>query len=328
MAREKETSPVVHRLRRIFGITVGVLLATTIAGVVFITTATVPSIVVANACLGVAGLTTVSGTGLAIGTIVSHNKLKKSRKKSRKLLKEISEIDSGKKKASSRHRVKIVNKFAKIQLKLCQISKTPLNGIFHSVSHMRTHKGTQAVNELDARTILDKTSGGKSNSKKISKLKNLIATESSKTASCKWTKSYENVVKGVPVYDRRTEISCMNNDSVTMFKSLANSLAPTDELGSNVIVTFKDDSKYPSTYARIADKSKASAVTEILLLDVKKTCEGMTKAEMDRVFPIIVEKRKINKNNSKIVEDTEQINNLTELDNYIQSLHSSSSKTK
>lgn len=328
MAKEKETSPVSHKLRTIFGIVVCVLGLTTLAGVGVMAFAAVPSAIVVNSCFSVAAITVAGGTAWATNTIVTDHKLKRNRKKSRKLLKEISEIDMGKKNVSAKRKAKIVEKYAKLQLKLCQVSKTPLNGVFHSVSHMRSHKGTQAMNELDARTILEKTSNSGANSKKISKLKNLVASERSRTAPCKWTKTYENVVKDVPIYDRRTEISCMNDVSVTRFKSLTNNLEPTAELGTNIIVTFKDENKYPSTYARVADSSKSNIATEILLSDVKKTCEGMSKAEVDRVFPILIEIRKLDKNTSVIKEETQQISNLYELEQAINTLNPYSSKTK
>lgn len=309
MAREREVKPVVHKLRRVFGVAVGILAVTAIAGIVFASTAAAaPAAIIANAVVAATSLAVVGGTGLAIGTISGNISLSKNRKKSRKMLKKISEFDKGKKKANVRRKAKIVKKYAKLQLKLCKISRTPLTGVFHSVSHMRSYKGTQIVNEIDALTLLAKTESNarkvKSINKKIAKKKTLLFAEKGITPAYKWTESYDNVVDGVSVYDRRTEIACMNPETVTKFKSIASAIKPTDELGVNVIVNFSKASKLPSTYARIADKTKTNEVIEILLNDIKNTCLGMTVDEINNMFPIYVEERKINKNNTKIKENS------------------------
>jgi len=214
-------------------------------------------------------------------------------------------------------------KFAKDSLYLAKKIGGSLFGEFHSESEVIKLKDTQRLNEIDSYNILHDISSGKEKEKyknKKSKLSKLITknieNDGLKTSNRKWTKSYDNVVKGVKVWDRRTEISCMTDFAIEKFSNMFKDInISTDKVGS-VMFTYNDGKP---TYANVEDLSKINEVEDVLINDAYNGLNNIQYSNAVKKFPITVVTRIIDLKSTKYEEKSYVISNFDELKKIIDS---------
>ena len=219
---------------------------------------------------------------------------------------------------SDEQKIKIVKKYANANLKHSKIAGNSATGKLHSISGMQKEKQTQAFNEIENLEILKQISTSerkrKKFDKKIEKKKKVLSKLSTKTVPQRWTKSYDNFIEGVSIYDRRTEIGCLSQSTSEKFKKLAQNIESTKEIGGSVIITFKQNNKIQKTYARISDVSKLSQVKNLMLNDVLEMCEKKSNTELQSLFPFKLEAYTIDKKSTKMLKpETTMISTLEEL---------------
>lgn len=320
----KEVSDKKHNVRRAFlisTIAVGILAAGAAAMAVF--SASPILLAIDCAVLAVAAFTAV-GSGVAINKLRDSSLVRKSKKQAKKSLEEIRELNNDKSSTySQEYRAKVVRKFANANLTLCQRRGGTSFGVFHSSSGLSDKRATEYINNIDAYSLLRDSAKTKGQQKKYSKkieleerkLAKIIQEEGITTNLQRWTKSYDNVVRGVSVLDRRTEIACLTSTARDEYMGIFNnSNEVTDDKALNVVVKFNDSSNMRPTMARAEDQSKLAQIKEILLKDVVESCKGKTALEVKSMFPIVLETRIINKTSTKILNnDAIEVSNLTEL---------------
>lgn len=127
-----------------------------------------------------------------------------------------------------------------------------------------------------------------------------------------WTRLIPNSYTGEDIPDRRSEIGCLNNQTREMFKKLANSQQPSNELGSSVVVKYGKNSGLTSTYACLHNQSKMESA-ELLLLN-----EAKERAFVKDIFPVSINRSSMeNKKSIAIIT----LQNMTELNKYIANLN-------
>lgn len=304
----KETGNKKHKVRRTFITTAIITAVATIGGVIATAALATPMLLLSEICFAVAGVTAVVGTGVGINAIHSARSTSSNRKASIKNLQKIAENDLS---LSKDAKIKIVKKFANANLKLCKLIGCPFCGKFHSVSGMDHNSKTEAFNELENLELLqslETTDGGRKKwEPKISQKRKLVASSCLRSVPHRWTKSYDDFIDGVSIYDRRTEIGCLSTKTGAEFEKLASVVPNTDEIGASVTLTFKPTCRTQTTYARIADPTLVHDVSRLMLQDVYYACEGKSQQERDAMFPFVVRTHTIDKNTSKIKDVTPRV---------------------
>ena len=315
-----------HRIRRVFIISTIVCAALTIgAGAIAIYSAS-PILLAIDCAVLACALFTMVGTGVSINKIRDNAIVARNKKTAKKSMEQIKALNKDNSTEYSRkYRAKVVKKFANANLKLCQRRGGTSFGVFKSSCGMQHENAAAIINQIDSYTLLRDVSTTNVNRKKYSKKLELqerklakIAEEECITQTLqRWTKSYDNVVDGVSVLDRRTEIACLTSKAKEEFAAMfENSNEKTDERAGYVIVKF--NSNVLPTMARIEDQTKLERVKEILLKDISEACKNKTALEVRGMFPITLEAKVINKTSTKILSrNTVTANNLTELNNLL-----------
>jgi len=263
---------------------------------------------------GLLGLFTAISSGMKAFSNVAT--LNSSRKKSLKALELISNEKSNKTLAMSKQaKIKILKKYAKSNLKHCKVAGNSSTGKLHSISGMQNEKQTKAFNEIENLEILKQLTKSerqrKKFDKKISKKKKILYKQSIKTVPQRWTKSYDHFIDGISIYDRRTEIGCLNPNTSEKFKQISENISPSNQIGGSVIVSFGQNKKIQKTYARISDVSKLEEVKNLMLNDVLDSCKAK---DSSTLFPFTIETYGINKKNAKTTKRSiEMIQSLDQL---------------
>ena len=301
----KETGNKKHKVRRIFIATAIISGIAVLGGVIATAAMATPMLLLSEICFLTAGVTAVVGTSVGINAAYSATSTAKNRRESIKNLQKIAENDLS---LSQEQRVKIAKKYAKANLKLCKLIGCPLCGKFHSVSGMDSAKRTEAFNALENLELLQALEtterGRKKWDSKISTKRKIVASSCMKSVPHRWTRSYDEFIDGVSIYDRRTEIGCLSTKTGEEFERLVSVMPNTDEVGASVTVTFKSTCRTQQTYARVADPTLANEVARLMMQDVLFSCEGKTPAEVENMFPFIVRTHTVNKKSSKIQGET------------------------
>ena len=304
----KETGNKKHKVRRTFITTAIITAVATIGGVIATAALATPMLLLSEICFAVAGVTAVVGTGVGINAIHSARSTSGNRKASIKNLQKIAENDLS---LSKEAKVKIAKKYAKANLRLCKLIGCPLCGKFHSISGMQHTKETEAFNELENLKLLQSLetteNGRKKWEPKITAKRKLVASSCLKAVPHRWSKSYDEFIDGVSIYDRRTEIGCLSTKTGAEFEKLASIVPNTDEIGASVTLTFKPTCRTQNTYARIADPTLVHDVSRLMLQDVYYACEGKPQQEVEAMFPFVLRTHTIDKNSSKIKDVTPRV---------------------
>ena len=306
--KNKETGNKKHKVRRTFIVTAIVTALAVIGGVVTTAFLPTPLLLLSEACFLTAGVTAVVGTGVGINAIYSSRSVAHNRKQSIKSLQQIAEGDLS---LSREQRVKIAKKYANANLRLCSLIGCPLCGKFHSVSGMDTTARTEAFNALENLELLQALEttekGRKKWEPKIAQKRKIVASACMKSVPHRWTRSYDDFIDGVSIYDRRTEIGCLSPKTGEEFERLVELMPNTDELGATVSLTFKPTCRTQQTYARVADPTLAPEVARLMLQDVLLACDGKTPAEIETMFPFVLRTHTIDKKSSTIKNVTPQV---------------------
>lgn len=247
----------------------------------------------------------IAGIGGIVKHISKSNAIKKTKKKSLKNIEKISDLTSESTLNLSRdQKIKIVKKYAKQNLKLCKTTGCPVVGKLPSVSGFEKNKQVKAFNELDNLELLKQTEATekkrKKIDKKISKKKKILAKSAMKSVPHRYTKNYEDFVDGISIYDRRIEIGCLNQETSQKFQTIANKLAPTDEVGGTVMLTFKQKNKTHNTYARVSDVNALESVRELMLKDVLLSCQNKAEGQASTLFPFTIDCYSMDRLSTKI----------------------------
>lgn len=325
MAKEnKELTDKKHKIRRAFiisAIAVGVL--TLGVGAMAMFSASPILIAIDVAVLAAAAFALV-GTGVAINKLHDSSAVSNSKKTAIKTLEQIKQLNADRSSSKSQeYRAKIVRKFANANLVLSKRRGGTISGVFHSSSGIKNKKATEIINKIDAYTLLQETAKTKGEQKKYSKkirleeqkLSKIIEEEGVISSPYRWTKSYDNVVSGVSVLDRRTEIACLTSSARDEFAEMfKNSNEKTDVKALNIVLKFNESSNLTPTMVRAEDQTKLEELKEILLKDVVTACQSKTGLEVRSMFPITLEARIINKKTTKILNrEVVTADSLTEL---------------
>lgn len=313
----RETGNKKHKVRMTFIVTAIVTAVATIGGVIATAALGAPLMVLSELCFGVAGLSAVIGTSVGIHRLHEARVTSGSKKASMKNLQKIAENDPS---LTKDQRIKIVKKFAKSNLKLCKILGCPLCGKFHSVAGMGHAKKTEALNALENLELLQSLettqNGRKKWDAKIKSKSVLVAKNCLKSGVNRWSKTYDNFIDGISIYDRRTEIGCLTTKTSAEFERLASIVPNTDEIGASVSISFFKNGRVPNTYARVADPTLVHDVAKIMLKDVYYACEGKSAQEIEAMFPFSIRTHTINKKTSDIENaNSKFINTYADLEN-------------
>lgn len=309
-----------HKLRKSFIISSIALGVIAIGAGVFVSFTAAPMLVVLNSCLIGGALCIAVGVGVAANKTYDSATISINKGRATSALKKIKELNKDKtSNYSENYRAKIVKKYAKANLVLARKLGASIFGEFHSTSGMVDEKATQLVNEIDSFTLLkdaSKERGQKKFSKKISlaeKKLSKLSPENS-TPKCKWTKGYSEVLSGVEVLDRRTEIACLTTTARDSFiKIVENENEEAKGTCVNVIVNFNSSSNITPCIARSQDKSKYEEIRELMIKDILEACKTKTNAQIKCMFPITIESRFVDKKSTKYVNNTLTFDSYTEL---------------
>lgn len=262
--------------------------------------------------------------GTTVGVISTRTALKVKRSKAvaTKSLDEIRALNADKSSTvNETNRAKICRKFAKANLYLAKKRGGYIFGELHCNCAGRTIRQTQILNEIDAYTILQNSSSSQRErnkyAKKIEALnEKLLKMNTDESSSyLKWTQSFDDVVEGVSVLDRRTEIVCMTENARKSFIDLAGTpTTKTTKVGSHISVKYSPASGMRKTFANVEDPTKVEKAQEILIKDVVDSLKGKTNLEIKNLFPIVLETKNIVRDSakSKVVKNV-VFNNYKEL---------------
>lgn len=299
---KRETGNKKHKARRIAIVTLIITAVAAVGGIVATAAFATPLLLMSEICFAVAGGTLVVGLGTAANVAYSAKSKSGNRKASIKNLQKIAENDLSLSNADKR---KIVKKYAKANLKLCKLIGCPLCGKYHSISGMDKEAKTEALNALENLELLQSLEttekGRKKWDSKIKTKRKIVGTSCLRTPQ-RWTKTYDDFIDGISIYDRRTEIGCLSTRTTEEFARIAEVVPNTDELGASVILNFKPSSRIQSTYARVADPTFVGEVSRLMLQDVYYACEGKTEAEISAMFPFTIHSHTLDKKTSKCKE--------------------------
>ncbi|MBE7075071.1 MAG: hypothetical protein E7376_03755 [Clostridiales bacterium] len=316
---KKETGNKKHKLRRFFIASTIVSAVAFLGATISLVVMPVPLMLVTELCLLVGAASTAIGVGVGINALHSKISSDRNKKASVKALQKIAEADANKSVEMSREdRVKLVKKYAHANLRLCKLNGCPITGKFHSISGMSKISDTENFNALENLELLrgaeSTVKGRKKFDGKISKKKKLVTKANVRSVPQRWTKSYDDFIDGVSIYDRRTEIGCLTTKTGEAFQRLVEIMSPTDEIGGSVILTFRDSNKTKQTYARVADTSLLPEVSKLMMQDVLSACDGKSPYEISTMFPFRIESHTVNKNSTKISPiETKVISSLDQL---------------
>lgn len=307
---KKELGNKSHKLRRTFIISTIATVALALSVGVFAGMAAKPILLAMNACLLVGSVGIMVGTGVALNKVYESVSVKINESRASNALEKIKEMEQdGSSKYSETARAKILRKYAKANLRLSRFRGATPFGEWHTTSGLN-QSGTEQLNRIDAYNILKDTStsarGAKKWSKKIrlaeGKLARVTTTEGTKSSKCKWTKSFENVVAGATVLDRRTEIACLTPYARDAFKTMMQSSSEAvDDKCITVFMTFNSASAITPCVARAEDQTKASAIREILIYDALEACKDKTPLEIRSMFPLTIETKLVNKKSTRLL---------------------------
>lgn len=300
---KRETGNKKHKARRVAIVTGIITAVAAIGGIVATAAFATPLLLMSEICFAVAGVTLVVGSGIAINFAYSAKSKSSNRKASIKNLQKIAENDLSLSNADKR---KIVRKYARANLRLCKLIGCPLCGKYHSISGMDQASKTEALNALENLELLqslETTEAGRKKWDSKIKTKRKIVGTSCLRAPQRWTKTYDDFIDGISIYDRRTEIGCLSTRTTDEFARIAEIVPNTDELGASVVLNFKPTSRIQSTYARIADPTFVGEVSRLMLQDVYYACEGKTDAEISAMFPFTIHSHTLDKKTSGCKED-------------------------
>ena len=261
----------------------------------------------------------VSMVGLAAGVVAggivggisakTALKVRHSKKEAVNALNQIRELNADKTSTvSEQARAKICQKYAKANLYLAKKRVSSIFGELHSNSGANTLTQTQIMNEIDAYTILQESTTSDRMKRKYakiisgldSKLCNMRATDGAGSSYLKWTQSFDHVVEGVSVFDRRTEIVCMTKNARESFIELAGTPSTkSTKVGAHIAVKYGPASGMRKTFINIEDTSKVEQSKEILIKDVLEYLKGKTNLEIKGIFPITLEVKTINRQSAK-----------------------------
>ncbi len=236
-------------------------------------------------------------------------KVRSNKKKAVAALDEIRQLNSDKtSNVSEEKRAKICQKYAKANLYLTKKRGGSIFGELHSNSGASTMTQTQIMNEIDAYTILQEAATSKRQKTKYaniisgldSKLCKMRANEGAGSSYLKWTQSFDHVIEGVSVFDRRTEIVCMTKNARESFIELAGTPSTkSTKVGAHISVKYGPASGMRKTFINIEDTSKVEQSKEILVRDVLEYLKGKTNLEIKGIFPITLEVKTIDRQSAK-----------------------------
>lgn len=307
-----------HRVRRAFvisAICVGVLAF--VVGVIAATSASPILIAMEGAIIATAvGLGITAGIG--VNKAYEKITVAKNTKNAEKSLEKIQEFNKDfSSTASKETRAKIVNKYAKANLKLAKTLGASKFGVFRSNTGIVDKSKAQQVaglsTEIDSLAILrDVEQNVKKKakySKKIkianSKLSKIVEDDGLSLPPYKWTKTLNDVLPSVSVVDRRTEIACLTENTKYAYASMfAYGDVKVDSKLLDVVVNFNSASGMASTYARAEDQSKAEDIKKLMLKDVCDSCKAKTPAQIRAMFPLSIESKIISKKTTEILSST------------------------
>ena len=318
----REVTDKKHKVRRAFIISTIATAALTVGiGAMAIFSAS-PILLALDGAVLACALFTAIGTGVSINKIRDSAIVSSSKKSAKKNLEKIKALNQDKSSTYSReYRAKVVKRFANANLKLCSRRGGTSFGVFKSSCGLENENAAEILNKIDSYTLLKDTATTNGERKKFAKklilqeqkLSKIIEEEGVSTSLQRWTKSYDNVVSGVSVLDRRTEIACLTTAAKESFATIfENSNEKTDNKAGHIIVRFSSNIR--PTMARVEDQTKINEVKEILLNDVVEACKTKTALEVRSMFPISLEAKVLNKETTKILNNqTITVNSITEL---------------
>lgn len=309
--RVKEVGNKKHNFRKAFWIIGGVIVLAAGAVSALVATSVSPLLVLLESALLVGGV----GAGIEIGATINklqeRSKVKKNKKIAKKALEEIRKLDNNPLKRSESYRAKVVAKYAKANLVLAKVLGSSSFGVFHSNSGRRTERETELINLMDNYALLRDSAETTKEQKKYAKKFHLTQQKLMKysedeviVAPYKWSRTYDDVLAGVSVVDRRTEISCLSEGSrdkfISMFES---SKEKTDKKALNIVCHFGASASVKTTYAKSEDQTKEPQIREIMLEDIANACMGKTPAEVRKYFPIVYQSKIIHKENTNVLKE-------------------------
>lgn len=293
--KQKEVGNKKHILTRII---VGALLvvgagAISLASVFAATTGIY--ITFAELALVIAGGTAVGGIAMIAKGVKGLISDKINKEVSINSINQIANVDRNNLQMEQSLRAKIVKKYAKANLKLCKSKGCPFVGKYISQSDFSKYSEIEAFNDIENYEILKNLSTSVSQQKKyankINKIKkNIPSLEDIKPDKRKyWTKSYDNVVNNMKVYDRRLEIKSLSSDTITKFAKMTDVMELPDkgDMGGFINVAYNIKSGEKPTYVKIANTKYLSSMRDLMVSDVIKYCEENEDAT--KLFPISID---------------------------------------
>lgn len=293
--KKKEVGNKKHILTRII---VGALLvvgagAISLASVFAFTTGIY--ITFAELALVIAAGTTVGGVAMMAKGVKGLISDKINKEVSINSINQIANIDRNNLQMEQSSRAKLIKKYAKANLKLCKSKGCPFVGKFKAQSDFSKDKEIEAFNDIENYEILKNlstsTSQQKKYAKKINKIKsNIPSIEDMKLDKRKyWTKSYDNVVNNMKVYDRRLEIKSLSTDTVTKFAKMTDvmDLPEKGDMGGFINVSYSTKSGERPTYVKIANTKYLPTMKDLMINDVIKYCENNEDAT--KLFPLSID---------------------------------------
>ena len=308
----KELGKKTHKLRLAFIISTAVAVAVAVGAGVVALTAAKPILLAVNGCILAGALGVSVGTGVAINKIYDSASIKSNKKKATKALERIKTLETDKSSRYSReYRAKIIRKYAKANLVLTRRLGATIFGEYQTTSGLKSRKGTQIINEIDAYTLLKDSASSDSQARRYSKkiallqsqLSRISEEEGVKTSKFRWTKSYSGVLDGATALDRRTEISCLTPSARDEFRAIMEAGDEhTDSKCVNLFMTFGNASSMSPCIARAEDQTKAPQIREILVRDAYEATKGKSPIEIKSMFPITIETKLIKKDSTRLLK--------------------------
>ena len=231
---------------------------------------------------------------------------------------QIANIDRNNLQMEQSLRAKLVKKYAKANLKLCKSKGCPFVGKYKTQSDFTKDKEIEAFNDIENYEILkslsNSTSQQKKYDKKINKIKNNLPTSSDMKLDKRkyWTKSYDNVVSNMKVYDRRLEIKSLSADTITKFANMTNimDLPEKGDMGGFINVSYSTSSGEKPTYVKIANTKYLPSMKDLMMNDVIKYCENNEDAS--KLFPLSIDVCEYD-SKTRVQHSTKIYNSLEEL---------------
>ena len=316
-----------HKIRTaVLGTAIGIVVALALTGATMVFTSIFPiAIEYAGIVLGVGA---ALGAGIGVIAGITAIRIMKNIRAANKALNKIREYSKDtSSKISTAKRVKACTKYAKANLKLCKLLGGTIYGSLRSQAG--NDKENTIMHQIDQLSILEKTAKRTKTAKKYSKKKeNLINMLSGESPYRKTgTRFYENVVDGVTIYDRRTEISCMSLDAKQKFLEEFNEPnGKSSKEGYRVSISFPSYSSASQIYANIEDVNKKVIAEKILLQDVINACYGKSEDDVKTFFPITLERMSLKRDTATAsMEKSTSFNSLDEVKQAVEALSGRSS---